>query len=195
MDAMGHDDPPEPAGAPDVTCQDVTWLIAREIPHLRRYAAALARNRSEADDLVQDCLERAIRKRHLWRRHGSIRGWLFRMLYRTFVNGHRRRVRERTQVLIEPSGEGIHMHERLCEPPRQEHHLEWLDMADALQRLPDRQRAAVLLVALEGMSYDEVAGILDIPVGTVRSRLSRAREALRQMQTRRRGAVSLRRVK
>jgi RNA polymerase sigma-70 factor (ECF subfamily) len=68
-------------------------------------------------------------------------------------------------------------------------------MADALQRLPDRQRAAVLLVALEGMSYDEVAGILDIPVGTVRSRLSRAREALRQMQTRRRGAVSLRRVK
>jgi RNA polymerase sigma-70 factor (ECF subfamily) len=194
MDAMGHDDPPEAAGPPDAA-RDVTWLIAREIPHLRRYAAALARDRSDADDLVQDCLERAIRKRHLWRRHGSIRGWLFRMLYRTFVNGYRRRARERTQVQIEPSGDGMPMHERLCEPPRQEHHLEWLDMADALQRLPDQQRAAVLLVALEGMSYDEVAAVLDIPVGTVRSRLSRAREALRQIKTRRRGAVSLRRVK
>ena len=172
---------------------DVKWLISREIPHLRRYARALVRDRDEADDLVQDCLERAIRKRHQWRRHGSIRSWLFRTLYRTFVNGQVRRKRERAQVPVDGPGEGID--ERLCEPPRQEDHVAWQDMAEALGRLPDSQRAAVLLVALEGMSYDEAADILAVPVGTVRSRLSRARETLRTTSVRRPGAIELRRVK
>ncbi len=86
-------------------------------------------------------------------------------------------------------------HERLREPPRQEDHLEWQDMAVALERLPEQQRAAILLVALEGMSYDEAADILSVPVGTVRSRLSRARETLRTANIRQRGAVELRRVK
>ena len=172
---------------------DVKWLIAREIPHLRRYARALVRDRDAADDLVQDCLERAIRKRHQWRRDGSIRSWLFRMLYRTFLNACRRRTRERADVRIDCSNDGFH--ERLTDPPRQEHHVEWQDMAAALDRLPDPQRAAVLLTALEGMSYDEVAGILRVPVGTVRSRLSRAREALRAAPIRRTTPVALRRVK
>lgn len=173
------------------------WLISREIPHLRRYARALARDRDEADDLVQDCLERAIRKRHQWRRRGSIRSWLFRTLYRTFINGQTRRTRERAQLPVDGPYEGIH--ERLREPPRQEDHLAWQDMAAALGRLPDQQRAALLLVALEGMSYDEAADILAVPVGTVRSRLSRAREALRtahiRQNIRHKGSVELRRVK
>lgn len=173
------------------------WLISREIPHLRRYARALARDRDEADDLVQDCLERAIRKRHQWRRRGSIRSWLFRTLYRTFINGQPRRTRERAQLPVDGPYEGIH--ERLREPPRQEDHLAWQDMAAAFGRLPDQQRAALLLVALEGMSYDEAADILAVPVGTVRSRLSRAREALRttniRQNIRHTGSVELRRVK
>jgi RNA polymerase sigma-70 factor (ECF subfamily) len=177
--------------APGVS--DVKWLISREIPHLRRYARALARDKDEADDLVQDCLERAIRKRHQWRRRGSIRSWLFRTLYRTFINGLPRRNRERSQVQVDGVYDGFH--ERLREPPRQEDHLEWQDMAAALSRLPDQQRAAILLVALEGMSYDEAADILSVPVGTVRSRLSRARETLRTANIRQRGAVELRRVK
>jgi RNA polymerase sigma-70 factor (ECF subfamily) len=181
-----------PAHAPE-RANDVKWLIAREIPHLRRYARALVRDRDAADDLVQDCLERAIRKRDQWRRHGSIRSWLFRTLYRTFLNARRRQTRERAQVRIDGSDDGFH--ERLRDPPRQEHHVEWQDMAAALERLPDQQRAAVLLTALEGMSYDEVAGILRVPVGTVRSRLSRAREALRAANIRRTSTVALRRVK
>ncbi|MGH6618833.1 MAG: RNA polymerase sigma factor [Alphaproteobacteria bacterium] len=172
---------------------DVKWLISREIPHLRRYARALARDRDEADDLVQDCLERAIRKHHQWRRRGSIRSWLFRTLYRTFINGQPRRTRERAQLPVDGPYEGIH--ERLREPPRQEDHLAWQDMAAALGRLPDQQRAALLLIALEGMSYDEAADILAVPVGTVRSRLSRAREALRTANIRPKSSVELRRVK
>lgn len=172
---------------------DVKWLISREIPHLRRYARALARDRDEADDLVQDCLERAIRKHHQWRRRGSIRSWLFRTLYRTFINGQPRRTRERAQLPVDGPYEGIH--ERLREPPRQEDHLAWQDMAAALGRLPDQQRAALLLIALEGMSYDEAADILAVPVGTVRSRLSRAREALRTTNIRPKSSVELRRVK
>lgn len=185
----------EPRSAADQDrLEEVKWLIAREIPHLRRYARALARNRDEADDLVQDCLERAIRKRHQWRSHGSIRNWLFRTLYRTFLNGLPRRVREQGQIEVD-ADHAAH-YESLGTAPRQESHLEWLDMAAALGRLPQQQRAAVLLVALEGMSYDEVAHILAVPVGTVRSRLSRARDTLRTtFMAGRSDVVELRRVK
>jgi len=130
----------EPRSAADQDrLEEVKWLIAREIPHLRRYAMALVRNRDEADDLVQDCLERAIRKRHQWRSHGSIRNWLFRTLYRTFLNGLPRRVREQGQVELE-AGHAAH-YESLGTAPHQESHLEWLDMAAALGRLPQQQHA------------------------------------------------------
>src|SRR5712691_6422066 len=85
---------------------ELQWLIAREIPHLYRYALALLRNTDAADDLVQDCLERALRKRQLWRRQGSMRNWLFRMLYNVFLNTRHTRRRERLAVrpeAIEPT--------------------------------------------------------------------------------------------
>ncbi|MDZ5696901.1 RNA polymerase sigma factor [Chelativorans sp. M5D2P16] len=152
---------------------ELQWMIERQIPHLRRYAFALTRDRDTADEIVQDCLERALRKRHLWQRRGSIRSWLFRILHRQSVN-HFRRVRG-DHV---PAETGV-IDMTVAQPPDQEARMECLNMAEALDRLPAEQRAVVLFVALEGLAYDEVAEITGVPVGTVRSRLSRARETLR----------------
>jgi RNA polymerase sigma-70 factor, ECF subfamily len=165
-------------------------LLSREIPHLRRYAHALAKDPVLADDLVQDCLERALRKWRLWRPNGRVRSWLFRMLYRVYLNqiGKSRRDSETMELaeIREPAAPTAH----------QSVAVEVGEIAAAIDGLPDDQRAAVLLVALEGMNYDEAAWILDIPVGTLRSRLSRGREALRTatgaLEPR---AVHLRRVK
>lgn len=168
---------------------ELTWLITREIPHLRRFAIALTRDETLADDLVQDTLERALRKRWLWRRRGSLRSWLFRMLYRIQIDHNRspwRRLIERSD------GEAVG---RRAEPARQEHYVECRDIADALAELGPEQRAAVLLVALEGMSYDQAADVLGIPIGTLRSRLSRARRRLQDLRTPTPERPRLRRVK
>lgn len=152
---------------------DVKWLMAREIPHLRRYARALVRDPSAADDLVQDCLERALSKRHLWRRRGSMRSWLLKILYNIFKNDLRRLRRRPILSSIETS------------PPiqatvtNQEQYMACRNIVEALKLLSDGQRSAIELLALEDVSYEEAAWILDIPVGTLRSRLSRGRELLR----------------
>lgn len=155
---------------------DLRWTIARQIPHLRRYAISLTRNRDEADDLVQDCLERALRKRHLWRRRGSLRSWLFRILYRTYIDHHRRRA----PLTVEASSDIVDR--TVSQPPDQEPRIDCRNVAEAMDRLPDDQRAVILLVALEGLSYDEVADVLGVPIGTVRSRLSRGRDSLRRLR-------------
>lgn len=152
--------------------QETKWLIAREIPRLRRYALALARDPVAADDLVQDTLERAIRKRHLWKRHGSLRGWMYQILYRTFLNQSARRKRRALEVDIDDAPEPI-------APGSPDSGLVRRDIVDALCELPAEQRAAIALTAIEGLSYDEAAAALDIPLGTLRSRLSRGRERLR----------------
>lgn len=167
---------------------EVKWLIAREIPRLRRYAAALADSPEAADDLVQDCLERAIRKRGQWKREGSIRGWLYRILYTTFLNQSGRRRRRRDEVPIDDvAGPTV--------PARQEAQVICSDIAAAMRRLPAEQRAAIALTALEGMSYEEAARVLRVPIGTVRSRLFRGRERLNALAPERPRAAHLRRVK
>lgn len=168
---------------------EVKWLIAREIPRLRRYAMALVDDAAAADDLVQDCLERALRKRHLWARRGSVRSWLYRILYNVFVNQGHHRLRARRQVALEdvPSA--------LSHPPRQDAQLVCDDIAAAMQALPVDQRAAIVLTALEGLSYEEAAEVLGIRIGTLRSRLSRGRERLRELYTGHDNRVALRRVK
>ncbi len=148
-------------------------LLGEHIPKLRRYARALTRNASRADDLVQDCLYRAIRKRHLFQPDTDLRAWLFTLLHNQHVNLVRSGLREGIAVPIEDIGE------MLSEPASQESSLDLRDLDQAMARLPEEQRQVVLLVGLEGLQYEEVAKILDVPVGTVRSRLSRAREALR----------------
>jgi RNA polymerase sigma-70 factor (ECF subfamily) len=150
--------------------------IEAEIPSLRRYARALVRDVVGADDLVQECLTRALAKLDLWREGTDLRAWLFTILHNQYVNHVRRSIRTGTPV--EFDGEGAPV---LSRPPNQEKRLELRDLDRALARLPQEQRAVILLVGLEGMPYGDVAVALGVPVGTVRSRLSRGRLALRQM--------------
>lgn len=154
--------------------EDLRWLIAREIPHLRRYAMFLVGDPERADDLVQDCLERALRKRHLWRRQGSLRSWLFRLLHRLHIDAGRSRASRRRAHEASASGQELSV-----QPPAQEPAVQLEAVTEALRRLPTDQQAAILLVGVEGFSYEEAAAILEVPVGTVRSRLSRGRDALR----------------
>jgi RNA polymerase sigma-70 factor, ECF subfamily len=173
----------------DDEADELPWLIARETPRLRRYARSLLNDAAAADDLVQDCLERALRKRHLWQRRGSMRGWLLRMLHNLYVNGIKGRRREGSLDDLEETGA------MPAEPARQIVRVELREMLEALDKLPAEQRETILLVVLEGISYDEAAWVLGVPVGTVRSRLARGRRTLYEM---RRGQVrrgQLRRVK
>jgi RNA polymerase sigma-70 factor, ECF subfamily len=149
--------------------------IEAEIPGLRRYARALTRDLIAADDLVQDCLARALGKLNLWQQGTDLRAWLFTILHNQYINHLRRTARE---------GAAVGLSEReplLARAPQQGRRLEVRDLERAIAKLPRTQRSVILLVGLEGMSYGEVATVLNVPVGTIRSRLSRGREALRQL--------------
>lgn len=154
---------------------EIQWMIAREIPALRRYARILMQGSGGKDDLVQDTLERAIKKSHTWRREGSIRSWLYRVQYTVFLNRYRKQAN-----LKEVSAEdGVLETPSMAINASQDTKLECQRMLKALQNLKPRHSEVLLLVAVEGFSYDQAAQIMDIPVGTVRSRLARAREDLR----------------
>jgi RNA polymerase sigma-70 factor (ECF subfamily) len=154
---------------------DICKRIEEEIPRLRRYARALTRDITAADDLVQDCLTRALSKVHLWQDGTDLRAWLFTILHNQYVNHVRRAVREGAAVALSDT------EPLLTSAPNQGKRLELRDLERAIAKLPDEQRSVLLLVGLEGMRYEEVASVLDVPVGTIRSRLSRGREMLRQL--------------
>ena len=154
---------------------DICKKIEEEIPRLRRYARALTRDINAADDLVQDCLTRALSKVHLWQKGTDLRAWLFTILHNQYVNHVRRAVREGAAVGLSDT------EPMLTSAPNQGKRLELRDLERAIAKLPEEQRSVLLLVGLEGMRYEEVAAVLDVPVGTVRSRLSRGREMLRQL--------------
>ena len=149
-------------------------LIAEQIPKLRRYARALLGDPIRADDLVQEALVRGLSRSHLWQPGTDIRAWMFTILHNIHINNQRqRRARADYQELDDDQPE-------MATPPNQERSLEIRDLARALQLLPEPQRQVVLLVGLEGLNYKHVAAVLDIPIGTVMSRLHRGREALRR---------------
>ncbi|MFK5998973.1 MAG: sigma-70 family RNA polymerase sigma factor [Rhodobacterales bacterium] len=147
--------------------------IEAAIPALRRYAHALLRDREGADDLVQDCLECALARRHHWRGDGPVRAWLFRILLNRFRDNMRRASARATLVPLDNAPEPV-------SKGGQEAHLRLREVHDAMGRMPPDQRAALLLVALEGMRFTEAAEVLNIPEGTLASRLGRARAFLRQ---------------
>jgi RNA polymerase sigma-70 factor, ECF subfamily len=128
-----------------------------------------------ADDLVQDCLVRALGKIHLWERGTDLRAWLFTILHNQHISLARQAARQRDIIELQKYKPGS------APSPSQMVTLELRDLKRAIARLPEEQRSVILLVGLEGMRYEEVASIVNLPVGTVRSRVSRGRETLRMM--------------
>lgn len=146
--------------------------IGEEIPHLRRYARALVFCPATADDLVQASVERALVKESSWDPEKPLRPWMFRILHNLHISGVRGQQREKRFNQLQPTEEGF--------SPDHENSSELERVQSAMEQLPDDQRETILLIGVEGFSYDEAATILEVPMGTVRSRLSRAREGLRQ---------------
>jgi len=142
------------------------------IPRLRRYARALVGDRAASDDLVQDTLERAWSKLHLYRRGTDLRAWLFTVMHNVHVN------RVRAMRPTDPIEDDM---PELAQRATQDDALVVRDLDRAISTLPVAQREVLLLVALEDLSYEETARVLGIPIGTVMSRLARAREKLRDL--------------
>jgi RNA polymerase sigma-70 factor (ECF subfamily) len=153
---------------------DFARMFEAEIPRLRRYARALTRDVVRADDLVQSCLTRAVAKQHLWQPGTDLRAWLFTIMHNQHVNDVRRSVRDGNNVEVDKAP-------TLAVQSNAIPTLQLRDLERAIGKLPPEQRQVILLVGLEGMAYEEVAKVLKIPVGTVRSRLSRGRDQLRRL--------------
>ena len=150
-------------------------MVSEHIPNLRRYARVLVRDAVHAEDLVQDCLERAISREHLWRQGTNLRAWLFTILHNLYINQYLRHGSVGTLVPL------LDEHSSVSCPAGQYHNLTLQDLARAFDDLPEQEQQVVLMVGLEGMQYEDAAEALGVPMGTVKSRLSRARRRLRRL--------------
>lgn len=153
---------------------DIDDPLRELLPRLRRFARWLTRDASRADDLVQSTLEKALSRWGSRRDETALRAWLFAIAYRQFLDDQRR-TRRYTRML-ELFGRGTP-----TEQPSLEREVHAQSVVQALERLPEQQRLLLLWVSVEGLSYRDVANLLDVPIGTVMSRLSRARAALRRL--------------
>ncbi len=153
--------------------QDESDQVTACIPRLRRYARALVGERGSADDLVQDTLERGWHKLSSWRRGTDMRAWLFGIMHNLHVDQKRKPIMD-TDAYDEDTSD-------MPTRATQSDGLEIRDLDTALRQLPTDHREILLLVVLEEMTYEEIAATLSIPLGTVMSRLSRAREKLRAL--------------
>lgn len=156
--------------------KDRQKAILAEIPRLRRYARSLMRDSDRADDLVQDCLERAFKRMENWQTGENPRRWLFTIMHNIFIDTVRKEQRRGEVIPISDmdgsqAKSGAEQHEKLVAR----------DVLDALQQIDPDRRAALTLVAVEGFSYAEAAGILDVPAGTLMSRIARGRDELRSL--------------
>ena len=179
--------------------RQVAALIEPHIPALRRFAWALLQDRTAADDLVQDCLERAISRWHIRRQEADAKPWLFAILHNQFRMERRSASRRGHMLPLDgPGDEGFQIADATADYVA-EHRLIWRDALIALEALPEDQRVVLLLVGVEDFSYEAAAQLTGAPVGTVMSRLSRGRERLRRLiagdSTGDLGRPSLRRVK
>ena len=153
------------------------------IPDLRRYARSLTGDAWAADDLVQDTLERACDRWQLWSAGSDLRAWLFTLMHNLFVDGARRALRQPGQRVDIDDAE----HELVAPAGATD---DVLDLQRCLLRLPQEQREVLLLVALQDLGYEQVARITGVPIGTVMSRLSRARSRLRELMEGRQPAAT-----
>lgn len=153
--------------------QPIDSILTGQIPYLRRYARGLARNTADADDLVQSCLLRAITNFHRFEKNTNLRAWLLTILHNIFIDTVRKSRRARDA--FEAAGIAA---DGVSQGPSQFEHMQVVELEHAIERLPAEQRSTLLLVALEDLTYEEAARVTGVPVGTVRSRLSRARHTL-----------------
>lgn len=164
----------------------VARLIEPHLGSLKRYALTLARNRPDAEDLVQDSVARALQKSGRFEPGTNLRAWLFTIMHNLHANTRRYRAARPEWV----AGDDL---PDASAPATQEAAIVWRDLNRAMAVLPPDQRDVLMLIGVEGLSYAETAEALDIPIGTVMSRLSRGREAIRRFMTE--GRPPLRRVK
>jgi len=157
--------------------------IIELLPRLRRFARALTRSVEDADDLVQIAIERALARAGQLRPQAALSSWMFGIVRNAWIDEARARGRRQRLFVAEELGESV-------ADPATAPHADSLGIQEALQRLPDEQREVVGLVLVEGLSYKEAAQIMDVPIGTVTSRLARAREALQQLLGAELGAMS-----
>jgi RNA polymerase sigma-70 factor (ECF subfamily) len=155
---------------------DRRHAVEQHIQALRRYAYVLAGNPAEADDMVQECLVKALAKVRVWREIRNVRAFLFTILHNLYVDGMRRKANGFSTVPIDSVSE----RELVCRPG-QFAAVQLSELALAMHQLPREQRETLSLVCLEGMTYREVAAVTSVPMGTVMSRLSRGRETLRRL--------------
>ncbi len=156
--------------------QKTRFDVLGQIGALRRYARSLTRDVNDAEDLVHDALVRAYERRTSFRPGGNMRAWLLSILHNAFIDGVRSRRSEAARV-----AESARMSETAITAP-QEHTVRLLQVRGAFMDLPEEQRAALHLVAIEGLSYQEAADTLAIPLGSLMSRIGRARASLRAME-------------
>jgi len=152
--------------------------LVAAIPRLRRYARVLTGEATRADDLVQETLARAWEKRRLWAAGTDLRAWLFTIMHNVFVNQRATSRRDSLSVSLDDDDNGVAR--ELSVRPNQQLRVEIIEIARELARLPSEQREVLMLAAVEELRYEEIATVLSIPIGTVMSRLSRAREKLRR---------------
>jgi RNA polymerase sigma-70 factor (ECF subfamily) len=145
--------------------------LAVLLPRLRRFARSLTRNVHDADDLVQVALERALLRLEQWRAGSRLDSWMFAIIHNAWIDELRARHRE--ERVIAPEAAGEHVADAASES-----HIDALSLQAAFEQLPEEQRSAVLLVLVEGLSYKEAAAVLNVPIGTVTSRIARGRGAL-----------------
>jgi len=182
--------PPEPVSSEDdaIQTEELSDAVLRVLlPRLRRFALRLTCDPASADDLVQATLERALTRWHSRRPQGSVRAWLFTILYRQFLDSQRRS-RRYARLLEWFAGAD-------SAAPSAERQALARSSLDTFERLPEAQRTLLWLVSVEGLSYKAVADLFDIPPGTVMSRLSRARRALRGLNEGQAGVAHLRILK
>jgi RNA polymerase sigma-70 factor, ECF subfamily len=161
---------PKPVSGDEYLREKILALI----PRLNRYARVLTRDITAAEDLVQECIARALEKIHLWQPGTDLRAWLFTILYRQHITNLRRDARQHDYLKSQEADLNVAI------SPNQTAHLEVRELERALAALPAEQRSVLLLVGLNGMGYAEAAAVVNTPLGTVRSRVARGRESLRQ---------------
>jgi RNA polymerase sigma-70 factor, ECF subfamily len=156
------------------TPQNVHEQIVTLLPRLRRFARNLTRNPHDADDVVQIALERALTRLHQWHRDARLDSWMFKIVRNAWIDELRSRARRDKIFLGAEAGDSIGTDSMARET-------DLLSVQSAMARLPEDQREAVSLVLVEGLPYREAAEVLDVPIGTLTSRLARGREALQAL--------------